>query len=769
MPLDMGLSSKAAEKLQLPDGYKAFSPYPLGGMNQQSSRVAIPDNEFFFLENYIRIGDGNLRALYDRGTPIYTAPAGRTIIEHFFYNIGPVNYAVVFLDDGTATQINPITLAQIPLSTTPGEFYIANASLPALSQWGTLYLIIANNFSPNNYWIWDGSILYEPGSLGPGVTLTSGGSAYTLAPTVTAFGGSGSGITATATVANGSVVSVVITNPGSGYLPGEVVQFAFTGGGSDDSAILEAVLGSAAVDHVQLVTGGSGFTPGTYALAFSGGGGGTGAAGTYTVDSTMAVIGTTITSPGSGYTDTPTVSFPSGGGTGASGIVYLSSGSVASVNVIQGGSGFTGTPTLSFTGGGGSGAAATANITAGSISSVTVTNAGSNYTTTPSVLVQTGINRAASATATLMPFGVSGNSVETFQSHVWLGFPNQTGNQSNGGTLLISAPGSLTDFATSDGGLTYVSTDPFLRSRYVNLKQSNGYLYPIADSSVDVISNVNTAGNPTTTTFNYQNTDPQIGSSWRDTAADYSRTILFANPLGVYGLYGGSVTKISQKMDNLFTNAVLPENGGVTPCSALANIFSQKLFLMLMTVKDPFVGTARNVMIAWDEKEWYVASQSTNLTYISTQEVDSNIKAWGTDGSSLFPLFTVPSTNLDKTISTKLYGQQSAYIEKQAMGFYLQAQDLSTGRVGIVFDVATLDNELNSYPFDNPVEFAAGSKASPVSLPLFGCKTPDVPGYYLGVTLKSNSPDFAINDLVMGYIDLVGMFGSTNITGETGE
>lgn len=174
-------------------------------------------------------------------------------------------------------------------------------------------------------------------------------------------------------------------------------------------------------------------------------------------------------------------------------------------------------------------------------------------------------------------------------------------------------------------------------------------------------------------------------------------------------------------------------------------------------------------MISWDEKEWYVASQSTNLTYISTQEVDSDLTAWGTDGNSLFPLFNAPTTELTKTLSTKLYGQQEAFILKQAMGFYLQAQDLSAARTGITFQTATMDNELASYPFENTVSFPAMSTANPPAMPLFACATPDVPGCNLGVTLKTNSPDFAINNLILGYVSLTGIFGSTNITGETGE
>lgn len=761
------LSAKAAEKLGLPDGYTTFTPFPFGGMNQQSSRVALDDKEFFFRENFIRIGDGNLRTLWDKGAPLYTAPTGKTIVYFFFYNIGSTNYVAVFLSDGTAIQINSVTAAQTVISSASNTFYMGG-QLPICSQWGTLYLIIANNITTNSYWIWDGTLLYTAGTLGPAIIITSGGTGYTSPPMVTAFGGSGSGVTAAATVADGAVVDVVLTNAGMGYLPGDIVQFAFSGGGTDSSAILDAVLAAGVIGSLQLVTAGSGFTPGTYALTFIGGGG-TGATGTYTVDGTDTVVSLALTAGGSGYTGSPAISFTHGGGTGAAAIASLTPGILASVTVVNGGTNFTTTPTLTFEGGGGTGAAATANLTAGVISSVTVTNAGSGYTSDPTILVQSGTNNSASATATLMPFGVSGSSLETFQQRVWLPFPNQTGNQQNGGTFLVSAPESLTDFAPSDGGLTYTSTDSFLRYQYTNIKQSNGYLYPIGDSSVDVISNVQTSGSPPDTTFNYQNTDPQIGTSWRDSVISYSRTILLANPFGVYGLYGGSVTKISSKVDNLFTTYVSPQTGGVTPCSAIANIFSQKIFLMLMTIMDPFTNTARNVMIAWDEHEWFVASQSVALTFIGSQEVNSTNTAWGTDGNSLYPLFSSPSSSLIKKLSTKLFGAQSGFILKEAMGLYVQAQDLTTTGTGIVFSAATIDTELAQYKVPNTITFPAATPVTPLPSPIFSTESGDVAGVNLGVTLASSSPDFSIKNLILGYTNIVGIFGNTNLTTQQGE
>ena len=751
------LSAKLQESLGLPPGFKIYSPFPFGGMNQGDSRSGMPDNEFFVRENFIKIGAGQLRTVWDNGAPIYRAPIGTTIVFFIFFNIAAVQYVAVFLSDGTAVQVNVATQVQTIISAVVGTFY-NGGNLPAACQSGSQYLLIANDITQNSYWIWDGAILYSSGSIGPVIDITDGGSGYSSAPTVTAFGGSGSGIVATATIAGGSVVAIVITNPGSGYLPGDVVQFAFSGGGSDNSAILTAVLSPGNVNTIQLLSPGSGFTAGTYALTFTGGAG-SGATGTYTVDSTQTVVSVVLTSGGSNYTGTPAITFAHGGGSGATASATLSAGSVSSVTVNNGGTNFTGTPDLTFIGGGGTGATATANLTAGVISSVTVTAGGSGYTEAPAVEVENAVNNAAAATANLMPFGVSGSSIETFQGRVWLPYPNQVGQQNNGGVFLVSAPSSLTDFSTSDGGLIFTSTDRFLRVRYTNIRQSNGYLYPFGDSSVDIISNVQTTGSPSTTTFNYQNTDPQIGTSWRDTLQDYSRTILFANSLGVFGLYGGAVTKISAKMDNIFSNAIFPPNpGALTPVAAVANIFTLRCYFLLMTIQDPLTFQLRNVIVAWDEKEWFLVSQSTALVYIGTQEVSSVNTAWGTDGSTLFPLCSAPSATLQKKLSTKLYGAQDIFLQKLALDFYVQAYDKSANNAGISIGVA-IDNENTTFPVPAPGGPATFPAPNPPSTALWAANSGNVGGFNLGMTLASTSPDFTIENIALAYQHEASLFG----------
>lgn len=754
------LSAKEQAKLGLPEGFKLFTPSKFEGMNQSDSRIGMPDTDLFYLENFVNIGDYNLRTLWDAGTALYTAPNGKTIIYFFSFNIGSANYFAVFLSDGTAIQVNASTGATTSISSTAGTFYNSSLSsqIPVCGQWASSYLLIANNFSPNDYWTWDGGTLFTAGSLSPTVTITAGGSNYSSAPTVVSYGGEGTGATFLATVLNGSVVNIQITNAGTGYEPGDQVQLYISGGGTDSNAELVANLASGAISGVVITSPGTGYTNGTYALGFTGGGG-TGATGTYTVTGNT-VTSTVITAGGSGYTSSPTVSFPSGGGTGASGIAEIASDSVSSVTVVNGGTNFTSTPTITFVGGGGTGATASAVMSGGSISSVTVTAAGSGYTTAPAVEVQSGLNNAAYATVTLMPYGISGTSIETFQSRVWIAYPFQSvqgsGVQQTGGTFNVSAPGSFTDFATSDGGLNFTSTDNYLKAQYINLRQSNGYLYPFGDSSVSVISNVQTSGSPPSTTFNYQNTDPQIGASWRDTCDDFSRTVLFGNPLGVWGLYGGAVTKISKKLDSLFTNAIFPPTAGaLTPTAAVANVFSRRIFCMLMTLKDPFTQAKVNKMVCWDEKDWFIASQTPNLTFIGTQEISSNLAAWGTDGNSLYPLFNKPST-LQKKISTKLYGIQSAVIKEQAYAFAIMAQDLSATQSGVSFNV-NIDTNFES-PDTGVFSYAIAPIAFQAPIPTYPLyvtsAVEDVYAMNIGATLTTNSTDLTINFMALGYVDV---------------
>src|ERR1700690_2648544 len=89
------LSAAASKSLGRPEGFALYSPFPFTGMNVAASRIAMADNEVFWRENFVRIGDGNLRTVWDIGPNLYTQ-SGRTIVSFFFYYIAATPYVAVF-------------------------------------------------------------------------------------------------------------------------------------------------------------------------------------------------------------------------------------------------------------------------------------------------------------------------------------------------------------------------------------------------------------------------------------------------------------------------------------------------------------------------------------------------------------------------------------------------------------------------------------------------------------------------------------------------
>src|SRR6202521_1904385 len=217
------LPAAAQAKLGLPDGFKTYSPFPLGGINLQSSPIAIGDQEFSYIENFLRLGDGYLRTVWDVGSALYTAvdPVNNPIVSFFAYTINVSYYFVAFHTDGSAVQIPFPSGTPVTTIGGPGTFYNSlNGQLPACSQWGTLYLLISNRNTRNDYWAWDGTLLYSAGSAAPrGVIIFSGGNGYTSNPTVTPYSSSGFGssLAIVPSVNAGSVVNLETTNPGTGY------------------------------------------------------------------------------------------------------------------------------------------------------------------------------------------------------------------------------------------------------------------------------------------------------------------------------------------------------------------------------------------------------------------------------------------------------------------------------------------------------------------------------------------------------------------------
>lgn len=353
--------------------------------------------------------------------------------------------------------------------------------------------------------------------------------------------------------------------------------------------------------------------------------------------------------------------------------------------ITNAGAGYGSVPTIGFSGGTGTGATATAVVTNGSVTAVNITNPGSGYLVGETVtLTFTGgtPTTPATATITIMPFGVSGLCIEVYSGRIWVGAPQAVPT-----TITFSAPNNVGNFSTALGGGSFQAADSFLRYRVVALRQSNGFLYYWGDSSINVISNVQTGGSPTTTTFNNSNVDPQVGTQWRDSIQPFGRAMVFPNSSGVYALYGGAAEKVSPQLDGIFANANFTT---FSPSASAMTLYGIKCYMLIVTSSDPVDSTLRRYVCLWDGNKWFIGSQTGNPTAIALQELNSNITTWGYTTTALFPMFQTASNSLKKWLQTKLWTGSGNIIVKQSLAAYLQMFNNFTGDpISVAFQIDT--------------------------------------------------------------------------------
>lgn len=644
------------------------------GLNTKPLRPAIEDQEMYWCDGWFPIGKSNLRTLYGIGSALYTATGTNTIVCFAFGNFSDVANAYILLSNGSVQQVNVLTKVVTQVMA-PGTIQSPASQNFGVSQWASKYISFVNQ-QDNGYWLWDGTNLFTAGTLGPIVNITNSGLKYTTAPTFAlTTTGAGTGATFSGTVLDGSLTQVLVTNPGTGFAVGDLSILTITGGGSDNTAKAHVTINTASggISGAFTTAPGKGYATADY-VTFTGGGASREATIVPNVGPGGAIEGLTVVDPGVGYTSAPTLAMHTSGGSGWTGFATISTGQIATIVLDDAGTGYKIPPTVTIIGDG-TGATAQASINvSGQVTAITVLNGGQNYT---KALVQiSGGNNAADATISLMPFGVSGTTIETYQSHVWIG-----SNSLNIPKVIFSATDDPGDFNPSDGGGAFPATDAFLRVAYHRLVQSNGFLYLIADSSMNYVSGVQTDSTGKTTLSNL-NVDPQIGTPWPSSVQVFSRNVVFANSFGIHVSYGGAVQKISQPLDGVY-NTVITATPPLDASSAVASIFGIQVYMLLLPIIDPYTGQKVNKLLIWDGKKWFTSDQEVQLTYIATQEINSVLNAWGTDGTSLYPLFQTPSIGFQKVVQSKLWANPG-YLFKKAVthlagivNFYNTSGDLT--------------------------------------------------------------------------------------------
>lgn len=312
-------------------------------------------------------------------------------------------------------------------------------------------------------------------------------------------------------------------------------------------------------------------------------------------------------------------------------------------------------------------------VNGGTSTTVTITNAA------------TGSNSGQNITFSWqMPTGIKGTGIDTYQNRVFI---------VNGPQIIMSAAGNGAYFAAANGGSITTSTDSTLRKVYTTIIAANGYTYPIGDSSIWNISNVTqtVTNNVATASYQYNNSDPQTGTLWPNSVTIFGRGIILVNTNGIYDLFGNAATKISDPLDGLWTTL----DTSVLPTSAVCTLYGIRCLAVCFRATD-YLGIKRNMLAMFDGKKWWIASQETPPAFIYTQEIGSNLTAFGTDGNTIYPLFQTPSATVLKTLQSKLYGGKLGYLSNKMSGrYYLELDTL--GQNSLVPSV-TVDSETSQVP-----------------------------------------------------------------------
>ena len=334
-----------------------------------------------------------------------------------------------------------------------------------------------------------------------------------------------------------------------------------------------------------------------------------------------------------------------------------------------------------------------------------------------------------------MPFGIQGTAIETYQGRAWV---------ANGPIVYFAAPGSFTDFATSDGGGNFTSGDNFLKVGYTRLVNTNGFLYLVADLSMNYISGVTTSGSPPTTTFTNQNADPEIGTPYPYSVLTRGRDIVLANSFGVHVSRGANLEKVSEALDGVWTSVA--NFGSLSQLSsAKATVFSKKIWMVLAQIVDPVANTTQNKLLIWNGKEWYASVQGFGpLTFIATQEINSVLTAWGTDGNVIRPLFQSASTAFQKTIQSRYWDEPGGYQFSKATGRFWSVWNYNVA--GSLNILANIDAVAINSGGSTTTDSMTYTIASPTGAGYFVTPPQAVgqQGVLTGMTLQTNEADVSL-------------------------
>jgi hypothetical protein len=422
-------------------------------------------------------------------------------------------------------------------------------------------------------------------------------------------------------------------------------------------------------------------------------------------------------------------------------------GSIGEVQINDGGTNYTNV-TVTFSApdqAGGEQAAGEAVTLANTIVEILVTNPGTGYTAAPTITITDAGGSNANATCTL--FSQSGTGIATFSGRAWI---------SDQRTVYYSAADSYYDFINVSSGFLTL-TDSTLRTDISTIIAANNFLYVFGEDSINVFSDVRVNSVTGETLFTNTNVSASIGSGFKYAIFPYFRSMLFLNRYGVYALVGATTSKISDSIDDIFTNIDFTK-----PITA-GQVLINNILCAAWTVTYNDAGTPRKIQVVFFDRKWFITDQGDTITRTASAVIAGNILLYGTTGSNLIKFYNSATATLEWRIATALWPMGDPIRDKQALKLGVEAT-LSTGFASFDAFMDSENQQSPAIPFANSVEWI-NNLGNPIAWTNSGGSTIGwtsifIPGgnqyylyrsdarmygKYLGVTLTGTTTPFTIN------------------------
>ncbi len=455
------------------------------------------------------------------------------------------------------------------------------------------------------------------------------------------------------------------------------------------------------------------------------------------------------------------------------GTAFAKQGTVSpNLTVTNGGMNFTSGGTFTITGGSGSGASGTFAITGSVVTSLLLTNPGSGYKLGDSLTVvfSGGGGSGAAANAFVWPFlgGLQPISVDVWQGQVWL--IGAASGQALSNARILQWSGITSQDATNPTAISYDNfanggtgstsiLDQDVTEGLTAVRNLNNFLYIFgSNSSRQIGTKTISPGPPIVTNFSITTISSDNGTPWKYSVVSYNKFVAFANPTGIYMIFGTSVEKISEMQDGLFG---LYTGSGPSPQAAVVDIFAKHILVLLLQINDPVAGI-RQVLIALASKTWFVLSAG-NIRSITSSASGSLFQLWGGfagDATQLFSNITAPS---QIRVSTSLDIDGNPKQAKRFNRAWL-SHSSGTSAVNLMFAAETENgSQPSAYSITNVVTFASlfgivsfsNNLGQVVSFGSGGYLFKPLnilgTGMYLGVTLTGSVTSFTLNAITLEY------------------